>query len=90
MNAVICFKQLQEEEVVLLVVEEAEGVEEVEEGEEEDDLICGLQSVQCRFVEWKDLGIIAAFKIMWTEYFKHLQVALNQQDDCMTAWTSKW
>lgn len=38
-NAVICFKQLQEEEVVLLVVEEAEGVEEVEEGEEEDDLM---------------------------------------------------
>jgi len=63
-NAVLCFKQLQEEEVVLLLVEGAEGVAEVEEGEEEDDLICGLQSVQCRFVEWKDSGIIVAFKII--------------------------
>lgn len=86
-NAVLCFKQLQEEEVVLLVVEEAEGVEEVEEGEGEDDLICGSRSVQCRFVEWKDLGIIVAFKIMWTEYFKHLQLSWINR---MTAWTSKW
>ena len=57
------FTQLLEEEAVLLVVEE-EGVAEVEEEGEEDDHTCGSQSIQCRFVKWKECCIIVAIKIV--------------------------
>ena len=76
------FTQLLEEEAVLLVVEE-EGVAEVEEEEEEDDHACGSQSIQCRFVKWKECCIIVAIKIVWTEDMTPLQVALNLKGDCI-------
>lgn len=62
---------------------EEEGVAEVEEEEEEDDHACGSQSIQCRFVKWKECCIIVAIKIVLTEDMTPLQVALNLKGDCI-------